>query len=693
MKRIAKSDPLTAPKRIVSWWIKLPDLDWPNHDNHDRIKRRAEEIAKANATTAMIFGTHFRWDFLPYFTLLHDYLATVAEELHKCGVELYDHHSVNLVHRYSTREEMRHVMLHSGPHLPFSPSREAAATWRYNGHLLNDWRMIDVKTRDVLYFPQYAAEGFCIQNPDFVAAYKDYLQKLIADTGIDGLSADDPVHFMHYNSCACPHCRAELKRRTGLELPPIEDRSFWGNWKNPAWHAWIDQRFDAARDFFAALKPIFPEGFRVTTCGHNSAAHGANGSAADARTFLAGGCNYTNLEMSGNMPPYKKDPVTTNISISSRIVNASHHQAVAREQGGRCFSTGFGFTETTAGIVWAVNKVMGADCWFSCLKDRLGLPQHVLDTLPDEAEIVGKPFTFEAEHPTLFEGEQIGQVGVYFSYETRKHTCFGNLAKGYYKDFSACLQTLFENGLSPHTVFDFPENAEKYPLILLPSAAAMTDAEKAALARYLAVGGRVIATGPSALSDCRHSYALPDAPHTDTPDEFFSTVVNGVKHQEADWVRHDEIPQSRDADRWQQPREGLDYHPHRMSDGTVTEVLLQKCRACCRPLPVTVTESEGYIISTFEGDRAVTVHLLAKEFDTDIDHRLDEMRFHRSRVNYITKAEPIGVSRHLRLTAATAPTVYLPLGKGEATVTAVDGGYTLQLPKGTAYAILQFPKA
>lgn len=123
-----KMNPLQEPKRIVSWWIKLGDLDWPNHDGMDRIKHRAEEIARANATTAMIFGTHFRWDFLPYFTLLHDYLATVAEELHKCGVELYDHHSVNLVHRYNTKEEMRHVMLHSGPHLPFSPSGEAAAS-------------------------------------------------------------------------------------------------------------------------------------------------------------------------------------------------------------------------------------------------------------------------------------------------------------------------------------------------------------------------------------------------------------------------------------------------------------------------------------------------------------------------------------------------------------------------------------
>ena len=222
MKKIEKSDPLTAPKRIVSWWIKLPDLDWPNHDNHDRIKRRAEAIAKANATTAMIFGTHFRWDWLPFFTLLHDYLATVAEELHKRGLRLIDHHSVNLIHRWSTREEMRHVMLHSGPHLPFSPSWEAAATWEYNGTKLNDWRMLDVKTGNPLWYPQYASEGFCLRNPDFIEAYQKYVKTLLADTGIDGLLADDPIHYMHFNSCSCPHCRAELKRRSGIDLPPIE---------------------------------------------------------------------------------------------------------------------------------------------------------------------------------------------------------------------------------------------------------------------------------------------------------------------------------------------------------------------------------------------------------------------------------------------------------------------------------------
>ena len=111
---------LQKQRRLVNWWMSWEDLNWPNADGLDRIKRRAEQIAAANATTVILFGAHFRWDYLPYFTLLHDHIAGITEELHKVGVECYDRHSVNLIHRYDTREEMRHVMLHSGPHLPFS---------------------------------------------------------------------------------------------------------------------------------------------------------------------------------------------------------------------------------------------------------------------------------------------------------------------------------------------------------------------------------------------------------------------------------------------------------------------------------------------------------------------------------------------------------------------------------------------
>ncbi len=684
------SSALLERKRIASWWLRFEDLNWPNHDGYDRIKQRAEAMAKANVTTAMIFGTHFRWDFLPYFTILHDYLATVAEELGKVGVELYDHHSVNLIHRYGTREEMRHVILHSGPHLPFSPSWEAAATWEFNGSKLNDWRMIDVETRDVLWYPQYASEGFCIRNPAFIEAYKLYLKRLISETGIKGISADDPMHFMHYRSCACPHCQAEFKRRTGLVLPRTTDLGFWGNWENPAWKEWIDMRFDAAVNFFSELKPVFPKDFRVTTCGANSASAKANSTASDARSFLAG-CNYVNMEMSGNTPPYKHDPMTNNTPVATRMTNASHHQAAAREKNVRCFSTGFAFVEETANMVWAVNKMLDSDAWISTLKDRLGLPEHILKTLPDETDIVGHAFGFEKEHPDLFCGKQVGQLGVYFSYETRKHSFFGNLMKGYYKDYQTTLRLLFSKGVSPHTVFDFPKSADEYPVIVLPSAALMTDAERADMDRYLQNGGKVIAMGPCAYSACKNDWILPTHPTLDDPKEFFNTDSSRPQKL-ADWILYTALSPSQESKEWQTPASGLYYNPHRISDEEITDSFMELVNRFIQPLPVKVLSSEGYLVTMFESHEAITVHLLAEDYDTDIDHKLDEMRFHRSRVNFINKVEAIGVTDTLEISSDSVPTVYTPFEKESAQVEGKNGKIKIRLPHKTAYVILQFPK-
>lgn len=682
---------LTDHRRLVNWWLRFEDLNWPSPDNVDRVKRRAEKMAEANITSAVLFGCHFRWDYLPYFTLLHDHIAVIAEELHKYNIELFDRHSVNLIHRYDTPEQMRHVMLHSGPHVPFSPSREAAACWEYKGRKLNDWRMVDVKTGDVLYFPQYASEGFCYNNPEFIEAYADYAKRLVADTGIDGLAAEDPVHYMHFLSCGCEHCRAELKARTGMELPSYEDRNFWGNWDNPAWKEWIDMRFDSGKRFFEKVMPQLPRDFPVTTCGSDSAAAGMNGKASDARVFMDGGVNYVHCEWSGNTPPYKHDPVTSNSPIQRRLVSSSHHLAVARERGVRCFTTGYGFTEPTANVIWALNKALDQDCCFSTLKARLGLPQNILDTLPEEYDVVGKPYGFEKDHPELFDAENIGQLGVYFSYETRNHTLYGNMTKGYYKDFSGALNLLMQNGLSPHTVFTFPKDASQYPLILLSGVAAMTEDEKKDMEQYLRSGGKVIAVGPSDLADCHNSWKIPAKPDIESADDFFDTIEYGVWHHDAKWVSEMELEDTDDSYEWISPIDGLLYQPHRIHEGNVGKELLELCHKLCRPLPVQITENDGYSVSAFQNESGVVVHLLAVEYDTDIDHHLDEIRFHRSRVNYVNKAEPVGVTQTIRGKGEALPLVYTPFNDAAVAAVREGDGFKVTLPEKTAYVILHFP--
>jgi len=678
-------------ERIATWWIRWEDLNWPDSDNYDNLRARAEGLAKAGVTAAMLFGTHFRWDFMPFFPLLHDYIATVAEELHKYGIKLYDHHSVNLVHRYSTREEMRHVMLDSGPHLPFSPTWEAAESWQYKGKYLNNWRMIDTVTREPLYFPQYTAQGFCHRNPEFRDAYYDYVKTLISETNIDGLSADDAMYYLQYKGCACPHCREELKRRAGIDLPLCDDMSFWGNFDNPAWLHFIDLRFDSTGEFFEGLKKAVPNEFMLTGCGGSSSTAAALQCATDARQFLRG-CNYVNMEMSGNTPPYKNDPKTVNVPVTDRLVNSSHHQAAAREKNARAFCTGYAFTETSANHVWAVSKILGADAWIGTLKGRLGLPRHILDSLPNESDIVGAAFGFERDHEELFGGSFVGQLGVFFSYETRNHTYFGNLKNGYQRDYTATLTRLFRAGISPHTVFAFPENDADYPVILLSSAAKMTEDELAAMDKYLANGGKVIVTGPTAIKDCKTIGKLPNKADV-TPDKFHIYVPKGEAWaRQADWVENTELAPSDDPDEWSEPRAGIFYHPHRISEGTNNTRVLALCRAYMKKLPVNTIEAKGYFSTMFESNDQITVHFLAEDYDVDIDHNLDEMRTHRSRVNFVNKVEPIGIDGVLTLESDTLPEVYTPFCNESSQASVKDGIVRIKLPEKCSYAILRFRK-
>ena len=680
-----------GPRRMVSWWLRFEDLNWPHPDAYDRIKRKAEAMAAADVSAAMIFGAHFRWDFLPYFTILNDYLATVSEELSKVGIELYDHHSVCLIHRYDTREEMRNVMLHSGPHLPFSPSRQAAASWEYNGSKLNSWRMIDIRTGKPVYYPQYTAESFCTRNPEYREAYKKYIKELVAETGIRGLSADDPVHFMHHATCGCDHCRKEFRSRTGVELPSVSAVDFIGNWDNPLWLAWVDMRLDGVADFLSDIKSVLPEGFFLTSCGGMSASASVNASCADGRRFLAG-CNYLNLEMGGNTPPYKHDPETANAPLTAKLINAAHHQGAAHEKGVRCFGTGFAFTEPAANIVWATNKFLGSDCWMITLKDRLGLPEHILKSLPNEEDIIGKAYGFERRHPELFDGTQTVQLGIFFSEETKFHTFFGSIENGYARDYSAAVRLLMSNGITSRTVFTVPTDTKEYPLLLIPDAAVLTKDEIASLRLYTKNGGRLIVSGPSALPEADDQWELPNRAAISCPADFFCSMDGGHFPKSPNWLTKTPLPECTADIKFKECAPSVFYTPHRISSNKVTDELLDLIRKNMKPMPIPSIKAEGYLINIFEHEDSFTVHLLCADYDTDIDHKLDEMRYHRSRVNFINKVEPIGVSQRIVIEAKGDITVFTPFDSGEASLLGEDDNTVISLPQPTAYVIVKIRK-
>ena len=141
---------------------------------------------------------------------------------------------------------------------------------------------------------------------------------------------------------------------------------------------------------------------------------------------------------------------------------------------------------------------------------------------------------------------------------------------------------------------------------------------------------------------------------------------------------------------WQQPRENLLYHPRRPGD-LDPDSFLSQVKRFIKPMPVTVLEAKGYLTTMLRDEEGITLQLVAEDYDVDIDHKLDEMRFHRSRVNLLTDITPAGVDGHLCLKTDIAPRVYTPFNE-ETPKVSMDGNLCqITLPPNCAYAVLRFP--
>ncbi len=478
--------------RAVSWWLTWEDLTWPNEALMDKIRRRADRCAASGVNCCIIFGTHFRWDFMPLWGRVHDLLRFIAGELHQRQIVLFDHHSSVLTHRPRNREEALNIWRRNRHHVPFYPSNETAATWQCDGSHMNDWRMIDVETGQPVYLPAYNAEQYCMNNPAFRSSYVRYVKRLLAETGIDGLMSDDGIFYANWRACGCKFCRERFQTRYGHTLPPTSDASFWGNRRSQAFADWIEMRFETCGDFLVEIQKALPPDFPLLSCcsssdGYNMPAYGMS-----YQDFIRA-CNLVMLEMTGSTPSIKG-------TWDGRLPSQLLHLGISREHHAGCFGLGYGFFPDTAFFVWALNKFLGSECWFSSLKGRLNATESQLNTLADDSELVGEGYYWEKAHPALFAGEVDTDVAVYFSRSTRDY--FGQCAADYVNDYYASCQQLMRAGVSYDVATAIPHPGERRQLVL-SSAACLSADERQSLKRFMESGGTVIATGPCGHYDQR----------------------------------------------------------------------------------------------------------------------------------------------------------------------------------------------
>lgn len=476
--------------RAVSWWLTFDDLAWPNPELMDKIRRRADQCAANGVSNCIIFGTHLRWDFMPLWGRLHDQFRYIADELHQRNIKLFDHHSATITHRPRNRDEALSIWQRNRHHVPFYPTLAEAATWQYEGSYLNDWRMREVATGEPAYLPAYNAEQFCPNHPAFQQAYASYVKRLLADTGIDGLMSDDMIFYADWRTCGCPYCRERFRREYGQVLPTVSDASFWGNQQSPAFRDWIAMRFQSTTDFLRVVKQALPQDFPLLTCCSSSDNYYLPGFGMSYQSFIQN-CNHVMLEMCGSTP-------AVDGTWDERIPAQLLHLDIARTNAAPCFGLGYGFFPDTAFFIWAVNKFLGSDCWFSTLKGRLDLNPAQFASLADDPELVGEGYNWEKNHSNLFCGQPDADIAIYFSRHTRDN--YAQVPGDYGYDYNASCRELMRAKIACEVRAEIPVYG-RTRCLLLSSVICLGEEQQRQLRHFMEAGGMVIATGPTGHYD------------------------------------------------------------------------------------------------------------------------------------------------------------------------------------------------
>jgi hypothetical protein len=468
--------------RIASWWLLWEDLLFPEPGVEEKIIERARKFKAAGINQVIIFGCHFRWDFIYNWERFHYLLKFIVDTCHKYDIKVFDHHSATLTHRVGGMDEYHDISRRNRHHVPFFPSREFAENLTFNQHKLNDWRMLSIKDGKACYVSVYNAETFCINNPHFLDSYLLYLDSLL-ETGIDGLMCDDVTYYPRWDACGCLYCRDKFKSEYGRELPPFEDKDFWLNYDNEAFKDWVLMRYKAPFEFQSRVKEKLGPDFPLMS-GCSTSSDKLLDSIGKNMSIVAKAMDYVMLEMCGEIVSDEHD------YLGGHLPDLALHKTIAGDKPN--IGLGYAHNADSALIIWCLNKMFGSSCWISTLTGRLGVSETLRKTIPDEADIIKEVFSYEKEHEDLFQGESAARTAYLFSLESLIFN--GSGQEDYSQPWREFCRDLFRNNVQFDVVTEIPD-AKAYPLLVVNNYDSVSENNYKKLQNYLSSGGKIIKIG------------------------------------------------------------------------------------------------------------------------------------------------------------------------------------------------------
>jgi len=421
-------------------------------------------------------------------------------------------------------------------------------------------------------------------------------------------------------------------------MPDTSDLSFWGNWESPAYRNYLDMRRRTVRDFLAGVKSVLPGSFPLMSCCSSSIHPSCSERGLSYHGFLEAGANTVMLEMCGNTPNAEG-------KLFNELSSQMHHLAIARENRIPCIGLGYGFSSDAAKMIWAFNKFLGSDMWYSSLVHRLGLSDADVTRIPDDPDHLDGIFNYEKRHPQWFDSESAAECAVFFSRSTLDH--YGSSLQDYSDDYSALCDAMIRGGFDSDAVTRIPDPGSQYKILLIPSAACLSDSELEKIEKWRKRGKTAIAFGPFAFFDENRNPRTPDfaAIHNFSiqlpplgrpgysPDRLILPPPPAVRCTGADYAHI-----------------GTNFHwfTRRCAEGLPPEAIgiIQK--------EIPSIASDGWFIKKYTGKNGeLLVHCIVSEYAVTLNEELEALRDPQSpcfdSLKIISKIRPSGTTGKLKV--------------------------------------------
>lgn len=222
------------------------------------------------------------------------------------------------------------------------------------------------------YAKQYQMEAFCHNNPDFLAMHSKYLKRLLNEVPLDGIEVDDMCDYAGLIVCGCTHCRERFKRDFGHEIPPLDNKDFWGNvnlneflwgnYANPVFRDWIRMRAESVADHLKMVKTITGK-LPLMTCCSSSGPIALNAVNLNLER-MASSLDFFMLENCG---------ISVNSVNWTRMDPEAMHQKDIAASKGNAPPLALSYTiyEKGAYLGWCLSRFWGVANWSSTLNQRL----------------------------------------------------------------------------------------------------------------------------------------------------------------------------------------------------------------------------------------------------------------------------------------------------------------------------------